>query len=106
MKVYRILCLGAALVLPQLALAELPFPNDAFGKTEGTLDFCTQVDPQDAPKYQEQKKSLANEVPEKEVEEARRTQEYRDGYDSTTDELAKAPKEQAVMSCTNFLKGK
>ena len=106
MKMYRMLCLAAALALPILALAKLPFTNAGFGQVEGILDFCAHGDAQNAPKYQEQKKSLANEVPEKEVEEARKTQEYRDGYDSTTDELAKAPKEQAVMSCTNFLKGK
>jgi hypothetical protein len=106
MKVNRILCLAAALVLPQLALAELPFPNDAFGKTEGILDFCTQVDPQDAPKYQEQKKALVRDVPKKEVEEARQTQEYREAYHSTSDELAKVPKDKAVKACTDFLQRK
>ena len=58
MRTNRILCLGVALVLPQLALAKLPFTNDAFGKVEGTLDFCVQVDPAATPKYQERKKVL------------------------------------------------
>jgi hypothetical protein len=106
MKMYRILCLAAALALPIVALAKLPFTNDGFGQVESILDFCTQADPQGAQKYQEQKKSLVRDVPEKEVEEARKTQEYRDAYDSTGDELANTPKEKAVKACTEALEGK
>jgi hypothetical protein len=106
MKMHRILCLGAALVLPQLALAELPFTNDAFGKVEATLDFCVQADPQGASKYQERKKELVRDVPEKEVAEARQSHEYRDAYDGVTAELGKVPKAQAVKACSDFLEGK
>ena len=106
MKMYRMLCLAAALALPILALAKLPFTNAGFGQVEGILDFCAQADAQNAPKYQEQKKSLVRDVPENEVEEARKTQEYRDAYDSTSDELAKAPTEKAVKACTDSLEGK
>jgi hypothetical protein len=106
MKIYRILCLGAALVFPQLALAKLPFTNDAFGRVEGTLDFCAQADAQAAAKYEERKKSLVRDVPEKEVDEARQTQEYRDAYDWISAELGKVPKAQATKGCGDFLQGK
>jgi len=105
-NIYRILCLGSFLVLAQLALAKLPFSNDAFGKVEGTLDFCTQADAQNAPKYQEGKQALVRDVPENEVKEARDSKEYKDAYSEISDQLAKVPKEQAVKSCRDYLEGK
>jgi len=106
MKVYRIVCLVAGFLLPQVALAKLPFPNDAFGKVEATLDFCAQVDAHSAPKYQERKKALVKDVPQKEVDEARESQEYKEAYSWITDELGKAPKNQAVQACGAYLESK
>jgi len=106
MKIHRILWLGAAIVIPQLALAKLPMPNDAFGRIEGTLDFCAQIDSKSAEKYQEQKKVLVRDVPEKEVAEARESQEYKDAYTWISDELAKQPKDKAVKACAASLEGK
>jgi hypothetical protein len=105
MKLHRILCLGAAIVIPQLALAKLPLSNDAFGRIEGTLDFCAQTDPQAAPKYQERKRSLVRDVPEKEVAEARKTQEYKDAYQWVSAELAKVPKDKAAETCAASVEG-
>src|SRR5271169_4124730 len=103
MKIHQILCLGAALVIPQLALAKLPLPNDAFGKIEGTLDFCAQANPQGASTYQQAKKMVAGDATEKEVAEARQTQEYKDGYQEISAQLAKVPKEKAVQACSAYL---
>lgn len=105
MKIHRILCLGAAFVIPQLALAKLPFSNDAFGKIEGTLDFCAQANPQAAQKYQEGKKQMVRDVPEKEVAEARKTQEYKNAYQWVSAELGKVPKDKAVEACNAYLEG-
>ena len=105
MKIHRILCLGAAFLIPQLALAELPFPNSAFGEIEGNLDFCAQVDPQSAQQYQEGKKQIVSGVPEKEVAEARESQDYKDAYESVSAELAKTPKDKAVEACSAYLQG-
>jgi hypothetical protein len=104
MKILRTLGLGAAILLPQLALAKLPFSNDAFGRVEATLDSCTQADPAGAPEYQERKKALVRDVPEKEVAEARASQEYKDAYDATTTEIGKQPKEKVVEACAASLK--
>jgi hypothetical protein len=106
MKIQRILCLSAAIVIPQLALAKLPLPNDAFGKVEGTLDFCAQIDSRDAAKYQEQKKLLVRDVPEEEVAAARETTEYKEAYAWIGEELGKMPKEKAVKACAASLEGK
>ena len=105
MRILRTLGLGAAILLPQLALAKLPFPNDAFGRIEATLESCTKADPAGAPKYQERKKALVKDVPEKELAEARASQEYKDAYDATTTEIGKQPKDKVVEACTAFLKG-
>src|SRR5271169_959671 len=105
MKIHRILCLGAALVVPQLALAELPLPNDAFGKIEGTLDFCAQIDSGAAAKYQEQKQLLVRDVPEKEVAAARETTEYKEAYAWISDELGKLPKDKSVKACAAAVEG-
>jgi len=106
MKIHRILCLSAAILIPQLALAKLPLPNDAFGKIEGTLDFCAQIDPHSAAKYQEQKKILVRDVPGQEVEAARETTEYKDAYTWISDELGRLPKDKAARTCAASLEGK
>jgi hypothetical protein len=103
MKIHRIICLGAAIVVPQLALAKLPFTTDVFGKSEGTLDFCEQINPQSAPKYQQRKKALVRDVPEKELVDARKSQDYKDSYDWITGELKKVSKEQALEACKGAL---
>jgi hypothetical protein len=105
MKIHRTLCLVSALVITPLALAKLPFSNDAFGKVEGTLDFCAQTDTASASKYQERKKMLVKNIPEKEVAEARASQEYLDAHGEVTAELEKLPKEKVVQACTAFLNG-
>jgi hypothetical protein len=99
MRMKRILCLAAAIIIPELALAKMPFTNDQFGKLEGTLDFCARVDPPAAPKYREKKKALVNGVPEKQVAGARETEEYRTSYGWAGDELVKVPKNDAVTAC-------
>lgn len=104
MKTYRMLCLGIALAIVPVAFAKLPFSNQAFGTVEGTLDFCAQTDTGSAPKYQERKKILVKDLPEKEVAEARASQEYQDAYQGITTELEKQPKEKVVEACTAYLK--
>jgi hypothetical protein len=99
MKIGRILCLGAAFVIPQLALAKVPFTNDMYGKVEGILDFCAKANPQSALKYREQKKMLVKDVPEKEVAEARQSQEYKDAHEAVSAELDKQSKEKVTEAC-------
>ena len=106
MKILRIACLGAAIALPQLALAKMPLPNEAFGRIEGALDFCAQADTGNAAKYQEQKKVLVQGATDDEVAEARASQEYKDNYKASTDELGKQPKDQARKTCAAALAGK
>jgi len=103
MRIHRIICLVAAIGIPQIVFAKLAMPNDVFGKSEGALDFCAQADPESAPKYQARKKALVKDAPEKEVAEARNTKEYKDGYDLVTSQLASLPKDRVVEGCASVL---
>jgi hypothetical protein len=103
MKFHRILFLSVAILIPQMAGAELPFSNDTFGKIEGILDFCAKANPQAATKYQEGKVQLVNKATEKEVTDARKTQEYKDSFASMSDQLSTLPKKQAVEACAASL---
>ena len=106
MKIHRILFVCAAVILPQLVSAKLPFSNGAFGKVEGILNYCGKVDSDSAAKYQERAKLLVKDVPEKEVTEARQSAEYKDSYDSISAQLEKTPKDSSVQACHAYLDGK
>jgi len=106
MKIYRTLCLVAAIGLPQLALAELPFPVKALGQIEGTLDFCSQLNPKAAAKYKERGKALVGNVSEKDLAQARNSGEYKDSYNWIDGELRKVSKDDAVKACTDFVEEK
>jgi predicted secreted protein len=93
-------------MIPQFSMAKLPMSEESLGKIEGILDFCAQADPQGASKYEERKKQIADDASEKEVADARKTQEYKDGYQGISDELAKVTKDKAVEACSAYLEGK
>jgi hypothetical protein len=106
MRIHRILCFVAAAAMAQLALAELPFSNDSFGRLEGVLDFCGRADQESAAKYKERKEQMTKDVPKRELTEARGTKEYKEAYESVTGEFGKAPKDQAAAACKAYLEGK
>jgi hypothetical protein len=106
MTVHRLLYLLGAIFIAELALAKMPFTNEVLGKAEGTLDYCARVDSRSAEKYQKKKKDMVKGVSEKEVEEARASEEYKAGYDWVTEELPKMPKDESVGACAAALEEK
>jgi hypothetical protein len=104
MKIYRILCLGAAIALPQLALAELPFGIQTLAQIDGAIDFCAQAKPEAAEKYRDFGKLLVKELPKKDLEDARNSKEYKEARKSVGEEIGKLKKEDAVSTCSDFLK--
>jgi len=70
---YRCRCPDSATGAGQASLQQRELRT---GKVEGILDFCAKADPQSAAKYQEQKKALVKDATEKEVAEARQSQQY------------------------------
>jgi hypothetical protein len=103
MKIRIALSCCVALVLPQLASADLPFSKDALGKIESVLKFCAKANPKGAPVFEARDKMLVNDVPEKSLAEARTSSEYKDAYDETADSLSKATNEEAAKTCNGFL---
>jgi hypothetical protein len=106
MKFNRVLLVCAAITLPQLTMAKLPFAIDEFAKVERTLTFCSELDPSSAAKYQEVAKRYLGSAPEKELAEARNTPEYKEAYESNGALLAEMPKEHIIEACSAFLKAK
>jgi len=103
MKKFGILALGAALALPQVAHGKLGLPNEIFGRIEANLDVCSKVNSKSAAKYQEAKKTLTQGVTDNEVKAARESQEYKDGYSSTKQDLENRPKEELAKVCAAAL---
>jgi len=99
MKMNRILGFSVAVLISQFALAKVPYTNEVFGKLEGTLDFCAQLDAPSAEKYQERKKQLAKDATEAELAQVRESDEYKKSYDWISEELPKAPKQDALKAC-------
>ena len=103
MKIDRILCVVAAVALPELALADLPFTGQALGTVQGTVDFCAKIKPDVAKKYQEFAKRMVQDIPEEEVSKVRDTDEYQAAYEEVSRALAEVPKHQAAESCASAL---
>ena len=106
MKINGVLFVCAAISIPQLAVAKLPFSNDELGKVERTLSVCSEFTPDAAAKYQEIAKRYLGDAPEKELAEARKTPEYQEAYESSGALLADMPKERVIEVCKAFLKTK
>lgn len=105
-RIYSLLCLGAAITLQQVARAELSLPSQALGQIEGTLDFCSELNPKSAAKYKEHGKAIVGKATEKELAQARNSAEYKESYNWIGGELRKAPKEDALKACSSFLEDK
>jgi len=105
MKMRATFCLTVltALALAPLAPAKLTVTPPALGRIEGTLKFCGDVNPKAEAQYKEFGKMLVKEATEEELKKARASSEYKEAYDSITEQLGKVPKDKAVESCTAFL---
>lgn len=106
MRIFCITLVAAILALASLAAAKLDIPPGLLGKVEGALDFCAQADAQSADKYQAKKKEFSQGATDEELSEARDSQDYRDAYQSSTDELSKQSKEEAKKTCAAARSGK
>lgn len=104
MKIYRILCVCAVIAFPQATLAERESGSQSMEIVHAVIDFCSQVDPANASKYQNQSKAMFHEV----SAHAERDRDDKGGrnvdmYDQTRAALAKIPKQNAVSACRGFL---
>jgi hypothetical protein len=95
---------AAAILLSEVAMAKLRLSNDEFGRAEAMFDFCARADSTSAAKYQERKDALVRGAQEKEIAEARKTQEYRTGYGKMNVDLSGLSEDQARASCAAILR--
>jgi hypothetical protein len=82
------------------------FPAKELGQIEGTLDFCSQLNPKAATKYRERGRALMGNTSEKNLIKARSFGEYRESYNWIDSELRKVSKDDAAKACTNFVEAK
>jgi len=104
LKSHRAVTLCVAATLAHMALAGEPVLSaPALGTTEATLDFCAKADPKSADGYWQQGKLLLQGVPEKTAAEVRKSDEYRQAYDSTAEMIGKVPEQDAMRACSGSL---
>ncbi len=106
MSVYRALSLCLAIGVPQLALAELPVSKQTLGQVDGILKYCAQANPRLAKSYEEQAALLIGKASAQELAEARKSDEYKQAYDSIRDQLSKLDKEHAAEACSGAAQSK
>ncbi len=104
MKSYRILTFCAAAALARVALAEeAAVSPPGLATAEATLDFCAQADPKSADRYWQQAKALLQGVSEKTAAEIRKSDDYRQAYDSVAEMIGRLPQQEAMRACTESL---
>ncbi len=94
------LLLGVAFFLPQIGGAQLPIPNEALAKSESMLDFCVKANPKETDKYEKLRKEVVKDAADKDLEDARKTQEYKDAYQKQKEEFTKMPKDRTTEVCS------
>lgn len=102
-KFYCTLGLVAVLALANQTLAAPAVPPKALGMVEAKVDFCARVDSQSADKYKELGKLAVAGMSEKEVKEARESNDYKTAYNALTGQFEKIPQEKAVAGCRKDL---
>lgn len=103
MKQHSILL--AALAFSQLALGETEVNHQSLGAVQAAVDFCMQVKPGDATKYQQQAGYLVSGLSEVELSKLRSADDYKEAYASTKEALAKVDAHEAAKACGGFLEG-
>jgi hypothetical protein len=102
-KLARILCSLAIVIMPQLVNAEIPFTAQSMANLQATIDFCGKSEPKEAAKIQEQVKHLVQSLPEKEVASVLESDDYKSAYEAISSALESLAKPQADETCLRLL---
>lgn len=103
MKILHMLSLGAAMAVLSLALADPAFDAGQLGRMKGILEVCGQVNARDASQYLLQMKALIGNATKEEVDQAAKTDEYQQAYQSITTELNNMDPDAKVQACSGYL---
>lgn len=103
MRLFALLAI-AVMSLPCLSQTGTQAPDPrALGTTEAILNYCGTADPADADKYRAQDKLLIGSASQEELDKVRKSDEYRQAYDSVTDFVEKVDKHNAKRVCSESL---
>ena len=94
---------GAFLLVSLLASAQTAAPatQDAsvLAILEGTITFCSKVDPESADKYKDLAKLLTNGQSDEAIDQVRNTKEYKDSLDKISKQLEALSTKEASEAC-------
>src|SRR5215471_1209999 len=101
-KIFSVVCVLAALAMPQLAVAaQLPAPSD-LGQMESILDSCATAKPKEAETYKKQRKKLTEGIPEADVAKIRESDSYKEAYKTIQERLQQASSDEVDQACNVF----
>jgi hypothetical protein len=103
MRILHILVLGGAMACPPVALADLPFDAGKLGHMKGILDVCSKATPRGASDYLLQMKAMIGAATKAMVDEAAKTEEYQQAYQSIRSEFSNMAQDEVVAACTSYL---
>ena len=102
-KFQRIVLIAA--VLPQFALADLPVNHQSLGTVQAVVDYCVQVKPADAARFEEQAELLVSGLSKEELSKVRSADDYKKAYAATNEALDKVDVSEATKACDGYLQG-
>ena len=103
MKILQVIVLAGAMIGPAVALADFPFDAGKLGRMKGILDVCSKATPRQASAYLLQIKSLIADTTKDMVNQATKTDEYQQAYQSIRSELSNLAPDDVAASCTSYL---
>jgi hypothetical protein len=103
MKTMQVFALVMAMAYPTISPADTQVDSSQFGRMKGILSACSGVNPREASKYLLQIKTLIGDATKETVDQASRTEEYKQAYHDVTEELGSMNRDDMGRACTNYL---
>ena len=91
------------LAVSQLALGETEVNRQSLGTVQATVDFCAQIKPGDAARFQQQAGVLVSGLSEDDLAKLRNAVDYKEAYASVNVALSKVDPLDAALACDQFL---
>ena len=105
LKMKQLSVLLVALAVSQLALGGTEVNQQSLGTAQATVDFCAQIKPGEAVRFQQQTGILVSDLSTDELAKLRNTDDYKAAYAATNAALGKVDVQDAAKACDAFLQG-
>lgn len=103
MKTMQVFVLVMAMAYPTITLADTSIDTRQFGRMKGILSACSSVNPREASKYLLKIKTVIGDATKETVDQATRTEEYKQAYHAVTEELGSMGHDEMARTCTDYL---